>query len=146
MKLIDKDALVAEIKKRIDELWDLLPNASDVVNDNYTKEEANITGKYTALESFSEFIDTLEAKEVDLEKEIELWMKFNVDTNGFFNTLEFAKHCFELGLESAQNCNNSKCEDLRDDGICNFASAKLGRTMRCEKIACSRRNKERKGE
>ena len=73
MNLIDKDALVAEIKKRIDELWDLLPNASDVVNDNYTKEEANITGKYTALESFSEFIDTLEVKEVDLEEEARKW-------------------------------------------------------------------------
>ena len=60
---IDKYALVAEIEKRLDELWDLLPNASDVVNDNYTKEEASITGKYAALESFSKFIDTLEVKD-----------------------------------------------------------------------------------
>lgn len=69
MELIDKAAVVAEIEKRLDELWDLLPNASDVIKGNYTKEEADITGKYTALESFSKFINTLEVKEVDLEKE-----------------------------------------------------------------------------
>jgi hypothetical protein len=63
---ISKDVLVAEIEKRLDELGDLLPNASDVVKDNYTKEEANITGKYTALESFSKFLDTLEVKEAVL--------------------------------------------------------------------------------
>ena len=62
---INKDALMAEIEKRLDELWDLLPNASDVIEDNYTKEEANITGKYTALESFENFINTLGVKEVD---------------------------------------------------------------------------------
>ena len=71
---IDKDALVAEIEKRLDELWDLLPNASDVVNDNYTKEEANITGKYTALESFSKFIDTLETKEEIKIGETEIYL------------------------------------------------------------------------
>lgn len=69
---INKDDLVEEIEKRLDELWDLLPNASDVIKDNYTKEEANITGKYTALESFEKFINTIEVKEVDLEKESEL--------------------------------------------------------------------------
>lgn len=63
---IELNALVAEIDKRLDELWDLLPNASDVIKDNYTKEEANITGKYTALESFENFINTLEVEEVDL--------------------------------------------------------------------------------
>lgn len=72
MELINKATIIAEIDKRLDELWDLLPNASDVIKDNYTKEEANITGKYTALESFGKFINTLEVKEVDLEKESEL--------------------------------------------------------------------------
>jgi hypothetical protein len=70
---INKDALMAEIEKRLDELWDLLPNASDVVKDNYTKDEANITGKYTALESFSKFLDTLEVKEVDLDEAARKW-------------------------------------------------------------------------
>jgi hypothetical protein len=139
MNLIDKDALVAEIERQQRRLC-LLGQSNEV---ELRKNAAIQNGVFCSLLSF---IETLEVKEVDLEKEIELWMKFNVDTNGFFNTLEFAKHCFELGLESAQNCNNSKCEDLRDDGICNFASTRLGRTMHCEKIACSRRNKARKGE
>lgn len=45
-------------------------------------------------------VDTLEVKEVDLEKELELWMVANADDAGYFNTLEFAKHFFELGLKS----------------------------------------------
>ena len=68
---INKDDLVEEIEKRLDELWDLLPNASDVIKDNYTKEEANITGKYTALESFEKFINTLEVKEVGVWKTVD---------------------------------------------------------------------------
>lgn len=66
---INKDILVAEIDKRLEELWTSLPSALDVIEDKHTKEEANITGKYTALESFKNFIDTIEVKEVDLEIE-----------------------------------------------------------------------------
>lgn len=64
---IDKDALVAEIERRLDELYDLLPDASKVENGSITTSEACNTGKYTALESFRRFLDTLEVKEVDLE-------------------------------------------------------------------------------
>ena len=64
---IDKDALVAEIEKRLDELYDLLPDASKVENGSITTSEACNTGKYTALESFKDYVDTLEVKEVDLE-------------------------------------------------------------------------------
>ena len=67
MKLIDKDALVAEIEKRTDELWALIPDGEKVVSDKHTKEDAFNLGKYTALESLDNFIDTLEVKEVDLE-------------------------------------------------------------------------------
>lgn len=67
MKLIDKFALVAEIEKRLDELYELLPDASKVENGSITTSEACNTGKYTALESFRRFIDTIEVKEVDLE-------------------------------------------------------------------------------
>lgn len=68
MKLIDKDALVAEIEKRLEELYNHLPDASKVENGMITISEACDTGKYTALESFENYIDTLEVKEVDLEK------------------------------------------------------------------------------
>lgn len=63
---IDKDALVAEINKRLEELWDLIPNAIKVENDNITTSEACTLGKYTSLESFRDYIDTLEVKDVDL--------------------------------------------------------------------------------
>ena len=103
MKLIDKFALVAELEKRTDELYDLLPNASKVENGTITISEACNTGKYTALESFRKYIDTLEIKEgdVDLKKEYD---------NVFFKDPVFrklvnrnagigiAKHFYELGL------------------------------------------------
>jgi len=111
-KYIDKDALVAEIEKRLDELWDLLPNASDVVKDNYTKEEANITGKYTALESFEKFINTLEVKEVNLEKEFNNFLDNIEDVPRMWHSDEqiewgkdIARHFFELGLNTQQNIN-----------------------------------------
>jgi len=122
MELIDKDAIVAEIEKRLDELWNLLPNTSDVIKDNYTKEEANIIGKYTALESFENFINTLEVKEVDLKKEIDSYFERfqNVQCDedccnegGFCCVLDndlkivdiercrkIARHFFELGLKA----------------------------------------------
>ncbi|MDD6017163.1 MAG: hypothetical protein PUC18_12975 [Prevotellaceae bacterium] len=66
--LIEKSALVAEIERRTDELWELLPDASKVENGSITTSEACNTGKYTALESFRRFIDTLEVKEANLDE------------------------------------------------------------------------------
>lgn len=63
---IDKDAVVAELEKKTDELYDLLPDARKVENGIITISEACNTGKYTALESFREYIDTLEVKELDV--------------------------------------------------------------------------------
>ena len=108
MELIDKDTIVAEIEKRLDELWNLLPNASDVIKDNYTKEEANIIGKYTALESFEKFINTLEVKEVDSEKKLSLedyksFFEKHPDLSddwGFDEAWMFAKYFYELGLNT----------------------------------------------
>ena len=89
MKLIDKSALVAEIEKRRES------NAKEryfgrLVEDNY----------------FLDFLDTLEVKEVDLEKEYE---EFVVDDPIFGNFItndtmgmKLAKHFFELGLKVAQ--------------------------------------------
>ena len=63
--LIDKDALVAEIERRIDDLYDFLPDASKVENGTITISDACNTGKYTALESFRNYIDTIEVKDVN---------------------------------------------------------------------------------
>ena len=38
--LIDKDALVAEIERRTDELWALIPDGEKVISDKHTKEDA----------------------------------------------------------------------------------------------------------
>lgn len=87
---IDKDALVAEIERRTDELWELLPDASKVENGSITTSEACNTGKYTALESFGRFINTLEVREVkdepvseDLEDAVNAYIghKPDVDEN-----------------------------------------------------------------
>lgn len=68
MKLIDKSALVAELERRTDELYALLPDSNGIIDGSITisTEDAWNTGKYTALESFRNYIDTLEVKEVDL--------------------------------------------------------------------------------
>lgn len=67
MKLIDKDKVVAEIEKRLDKLYNLLPDASKVENGSMTIPESWDTVRYMALESLKKFLDTLEVKEVDLE-------------------------------------------------------------------------------
>lgn len=88
MKLIDKDAVEAEIRKR------LLPVIRDKHYDEW--EEGQDSERIAILG----IIDTLEVKEVDLEKEMEKWIENNQDTAGFYNNVEFAKHFFELGLKT----------------------------------------------
>ena len=99
MKLIDKSALVAEIDRR-ESLLDL---------DNSLGR-----GGMVELECLKDTINTLEVKEVDLEKEINKYICdnfFGSETIGFFanRTKEepndqdialCAKHFFELGLKA----------------------------------------------
>ena len=114
MNMIDKERVVAEIEKRLDKLYNLLPDASKVENGNITIPESYNTGRYIALESFRKFLDTLEVKEVNLDKEINDYISnnfFGSQTLGFFanRTKEepndqdialCAKHFYELGLKS----------------------------------------------
>lgn len=111
MILIDKDKVVAEIERKMDKLYNLLPDASKVENGNITISESCNTGKYMALESFKKFLDTLETKEVDLEKEVRKFIKDNCtsleEPDEFLTTLMqlddmviFAKHFYELGLKA----------------------------------------------
>ena len=70
-KYIDKSALVAEIERRLNELYNMLPDTSEVENGVITISDVCNTGKYTALESFKDYLDTLEVKEVDtIEREV----------------------------------------------------------------------------
>ena len=67
MELIDKNKVVAEIDRKLDKLYNILPDASKVENSNITIPEACNTGKYMALESLRKFLDTLEVKEMNLD-------------------------------------------------------------------------------
>ena len=96
MKLIDKDKIVSEIKKliRANELYLSESNTDEI---RFQK-----VGAYSVLNDLLHFIDTLEAKEVDLTKEIELvkgdYEQVDVAWNNDFNFI--AKHFFELGLKA----------------------------------------------
>lgn len=87
-KYISLNALVAEIKTRIETYNKGYANGDDCRAD--------------ALETFLHDIDTLEVKEVDLEKEIdkelaEEWYGEYIDLEKFKRT---AKHFYELGLKA----------------------------------------------
>lgn len=99
MKLIDKDALVAEIRKR------LLPVNRDKHYDEW--EEGQDSERIAILD----IIDRFEVKEVNLEKELDYddYMSFfkehpeysNGDW-GFDECWLFAEYCYKLGLKAAQ--------------------------------------------
>lgn len=141
MELIDKAAVVAEIKKRI--------NYYQTRNQKWGI--AGYAGRVAEGEEILDYINTLEVKEVNLEKEF----------NNLLDNLEgvprmhhsdeqiewgrdIAKHFFELGIK-VQNY-NGKCKDLGDDGTCMYAANKTGKAMHCENINCSRKIKAQKGE
>ena len=98
---IDKDALVAEIDRRIAE------NKKEIERASHKNLEDYFEGYEDALVLFKEkFLDTFEAKEVDLEKEAKLianGMETNVNHKcKAFTSLEQSKKLAEiLPLESA---------------------------------------------
>ena len=88
---INKDDLVAEIKEliRANELYLSKPETDEI---KFQK-----TGAYSVLNDLLHSIDTLEVKEVDLEKEIEF--EYNpVDGLSFEEFARIAKHFYSLGL------------------------------------------------
>ena len=86
--LIDKAAVVAEIENRIKETESTQP-----------KFDQFWAGQISAFKGVLKIIDTLEVKEVDLEKEInEHWGEWAKEDG--FHSIDFAKHFFELGLRS----------------------------------------------
>ena len=107
MKLIDKDALVAEIEK--------LKLCTMDEHMNYYSAEAQ--GEYNALSKLESFLDALEVKEVDLEKIIEqtYYDRSVTDTADMdYVTYEnIANHFFELGL-SVSNSTKVTTPDIDD--------------------------------
>lgn len=82
MKLIDKEKVVEEI--------------NSILN-SYDPNEIT-SGRY-ALIKLREFLDTLEVKEVDFEKEWKEYFKYRGDM-ATVNIIHLAKHFFELGLNA----------------------------------------------
>ena len=105
MELIDKDALVAEIERQ-QRRCDILYQSNDV---ELRKTAAIQNGVYCYILSF---LNTLEVKEVDLEKVIEEYFKGwtdDYDNGGAACHYQYvqvqdckaiAKHFFELGLKA----------------------------------------------
>ena len=88
-ELIDKAAVVAEIEKRRSRNARNKLNLAASFEDNY----------------LLSFLDTLEVKEVDFEKEINEWMKYGPHTSYPWCTIPdaikiTAEHFFELGLKA----------------------------------------------
>jgi len=95
MKLIDKSALVAEIEKRIKEIDEI---------GTYLSPKGILTNLLC-------HINTLEVKEVDLEKHQKENIDLEKEVNQYFektwpfeeddeDIIEFARHFFELGLNA----------------------------------------------
>lgn len=99
MELIDKAAVIAEIKRRISNHNKELQHASD--EDFVSSWASDEENQKLALTALIPFLDTLEVKEVDLEKE----MDFVKDAYYYFTSderdsmMKVASHFFELGLK-----------------------------------------------
>lgn len=103
MKLINKDALVAEIRSRLHPV--VIPHGT-----NYDDWDSGADSERLKILSF---IDTLEVKEVDLEKEIQAFALLELEPLKIYDAnvgisitmhqlYQCAKHFFELGLKARQ--------------------------------------------
>jgi hypothetical protein len=90
--LIDKDALVAEIERRKNEEVDYDENGG------YAS-WADHNHFYT-LDSIQDFVNALEVKEVDLEKELEDWLGERVGKWTGKECERMCRYFFELGLKA----------------------------------------------
>ena len=90
MKLIDKDALVAEIERR-KEIWQ-------------HQDQQYVAGGRDVCDYLLGFLDTFEVKEVDFEKAYKSYMESLKDdisgNNVTVNIKYLARHFFELGLKT----------------------------------------------
>lgn len=94
MKLIDKDALVAEIER----LKNIYKDEDDIHD----------VAKYNILIDILDFLDTLEVKEVDVNKEISQFIAANFEKAKIGHKISLrrtARHFFELGLKEKQENN-----------------------------------------
>lgn len=110
MKLIDKDALVAEIENKINK-YTKRGEESDAKRDGYGMYWG---GVLSCLNEVRTLCDTLEVEEVDLKEEVANWWdahykglnddykfgKYNGHYMQNSTVISLAKHFYELGLKT----------------------------------------------
>ena len=80
---------------------DLVAEIERLQNDEFLCDSYDMaTGFQSALRMVQEFINTLEVKEVDLEKEAENFVQTGEFVKNENPVLAIAKHFFELGLKA----------------------------------------------
>ena len=112
--LIDKDALVAEIERRIESC---AKQREDMLNVQCYTLADDASARMGELNCIQDFLDTLEVKEVDLEREIQM---FSMDLATKENNGDWdkdiavtAKHFFELGLKAQKGKEVDLEKDVR---------------------------------
>lgn len=105
MKLIPKDALVAEIERRLhfDNNWIEGDKRRQMHTNGVSTAYYRRIGSKHACESILDFVNTLEVKEVDLDEYYHKFLEKEWFGNGCVRTVSemmafTAKHFFELGL------------------------------------------------
>lgn len=105
---IDKSAVVSEIEKEIKEY------ATAFSNMDFKSYEAGLIakGKYRMSQEVLSFLNTLEVKEVDFEKEFDNYtngiMACDVQFVPFTHLYECAKHFYELGMAARNKAQKGK--------------------------------------
>ncbi len=91
---IDKNVLVLKIKRQIDCCYKICAGNLDFLQKSYPEH-------YYSIKTYKEilsFINTLEVKDVNLEKELRDFVVGDIDDYD----MGLAKHFYELGLKAAQ--------------------------------------------
>lgn len=108
MELIDKADVVAEIKRIMD--------AENVSINSFehhrnTSEKQRYNARMALLEHILSFLNTLKVKEVDLDEEIERFVKseeFQKASGTIKVTNLLARHFFELGIQQSNHNKNEE--------------------------------------
>lgn len=107
MELIDKAAVVAEIERRIESC---AKQREDMLNVQCHALADDASTRMGELNCIKDFLDTLEVKDVDLDRELDFWRhnhfhgRRDKEANGEYlervSQLALAKHFFKLGLKA----------------------------------------------
>lgn len=101
MELVSKELIVNELKRRIN-LYNKLADICAELNFSHSIEASRLLAYQ--YENLLDFLDTLEVKEIDLDKEIDNYLLNNADffmkSNSEKTVKNLAKHFYELGLKT----------------------------------------------